>query len=90
LLRHCLMYGLSIVFADNGELIELVDNGVKGDVLCMLIYCTVVVSYICSPAETAKIVTPGQARLSSCRTEPIYKPNKESRCSEITTLIASE
>jgi len=30
------MYGLSIVFADNGELIELLDNGVKGDVLCII------------------------------------------------------
>ena len=36
LLRHCLMYGLSFVFANNGELIALLDNRVNGGVLCML------------------------------------------------------
>ena len=30
------MYGLSFVFANNGELIALLDNGVNGGVLCML------------------------------------------------------
>ena len=84
------MYGLSIVFADNGELIELLDNGVKGDVLCII---DLVVFRLFDYFETAKIVTPARPGFGWPAAEQnllIYKPNKESRCSEITALIASE
>jgi hypothetical protein len=83
------MYGLSIVFADNGELIELLGNGVKGDVLCIIdLESSRLFDYF-GPAFCANAETLAVAGLLPNRNY-IYKPNKESRCSEITTLIASE
>ncbi len=81
------MYGLSIVFADNGELIELLDNGVKGDVLCII---DLVVFRLFDYFGPAFSIFSMLKRLLAAAEQKLYKPNKESRCSEITTLIASE